>query len=93
MTERKDYRIKRTPQSIRIDWARSLNNEQMEALLQDALLRTRASSPRTHDVVLLEEVVHELKSRLKRYDEVMGPPPPAKRRGEEYEDDDDDEED
>lgn len=59
----------------------------MEALLQSSLLQARGSVPRTHEVVLLEEVVHELKSRLKRYDDVMGPPPPAKRkRG--YEDDD-----
>jgi len=93
MTERKDSRPRRdsTPQSRRIDWARSLSNEQMEALLQDALLRARGAVPRTHEVILLEEVVHELKSRLKRYDDVMGPPPPAKRRGAgEYDDDEKD---
>jgi hypothetical protein len=96
MTEqRRDNRFRNTstPQSRRIDWARSLTNEQMEAVLQDALLRARGAVPRTHEVVLTEEVVHELKSRLKRYDEVMGPAPrPAKRRGD-YEDDDEDDED
>lgn len=92
MTEQKRDRSRKpttTPQSRRIDWARSLSNEQMEALLQDGLLRARCSVPRTHDVILLEEVVHELKSRLKRYHDVMGPPPPAKRRRGHEEDDDD----
>lgn len=56
----------------RIEWARALSNEQMDALLQEALLKTRATSPRTHEVTLLEEVVHELKSRLRRYNEIMG---------------------
>lgn len=59
----------------RIEWSRGLSNEQMDAVLQEALLKTRASNPRTHDVVLLEEVVHELKSRLNRYHEIMGPVP------------------
>ena len=58
--------------ATRITWARSLSNIQFDALLQDALLKTRASNPRTHDVVILEELVHELKSRLSRYTEIMG---------------------
>ena len=58
--------------STRIEWARSLSNEQMDALLQEALLKTRMSNPRVHDVILLEEVVHELKSRLNRYHTIMG---------------------
>jgi hypothetical protein len=58
----------------------------MEALLQDALLRARGAIPKTHEVILLEEVVHELKSRLMRYEEVMGPAPPAKKRAYENED-------
>lgn len=60
----------------------------MEAVLQEALLRTRKCIPKTHDVILLEEVVHELKSRLMRYDTCMGPPPPVSRRGRDDEDED-----
>lgn len=91
MTEPRDrFRKTSTPQSRRIDWARSLTNEQMDSLLQNALLFARGANPRTHDVVLLEEVVHELKSRLRRYDELMGPPPPPQRRGVDYDDEDED---
>lgn len=83
-------RPKPNPQTIRIEWARSLTNEDMEVILQNALLQSRATIPRTHAVVLLEEVVHELKSRLMRYDEVMGePPPPKKRKYDDYENDGD----
>jgi hypothetical protein len=69
-----------SPAERRIEWARSMSNKEMEAVLQNALLRARGATPRTHEVVLLEEVVHELKSRLMRYDKCMGPPPPAERR-------------
>ncbi len=114
MTEqRKDTRPPYRPrnnnaiaQSRRIEWARSLTNAQMESLLQDALLRSRAEQPRNHQVILTEEVVHELKSRLQRYDSTTGPPPPPKKRrydesdkkyddedDEEYDDEDDDDED
>lgn len=62
--------------STRIEWARSLTNEQMEALLQEALLKARAATPREYTVTLLEEIVHELKSRLDRYNEIMGGLPP-----------------
>lgn len=58
--------------STRIEWARSLSNDQMDAVLQDALLKTRSTIPRVHDVILLEEVVHEIKSRLSRYYDVLG---------------------
>jgi len=53
-------------------WARSLSNEAMIAILQDALVRCRARQPNTHEVVLTEQVVHELKNRLARYHEIMG---------------------
>ena len=83
MSEGRDRRERRTPRppskgeskkntSTRIEWARSLSNEQMDSVIQDALLRTRSMTPRTHDVILLEEVVHEIKSRLGRYHEIMG---------------------
>jgi len=83
MSEIRDRRERRTPPppnkkeskkktSKRIEWARSLSNDQMDAVLQDALLKTRAMAPRTYDVTLLEEVVHEIKSRLNRYHEIMG---------------------
>ena len=64
---------KLTPAQKHIEWARSLSNEQMVALLQDALVRCRAQHPNTHEVVLTEQVVHELKNRLTQYDKVMGP--------------------
>lgn len=64
---------KLTSAQKRIEWARSLSNQSIVALLQDALVRCRAQQPNIHEVVLTEQVVHELKNRLLRYDKVMGP--------------------
>lgn len=84
---RNESRRSISPAERRIEWARSLTNQQMESLLQNALLRARGATPRTHEVILLEEVVHELKSRLMRYDKCMGPAPAPERRGDENEED------
>ncbi len=86
---RNESRRSISPAERRIEWARSLTNEQMESLLQNALLCARGATPRTHEIVLLEEVVHELKSRLVRYHKCMGPAPEPERRGNENENEED----
>ena len=69
----RDASKKLTPAQKHIEWARSLSNEQMVALLQDALVRCRARHPNTHEVILTEQVVHELKNRLTKYHDLLGP--------------------
>lgn len=70
MNDRND---KLTPAQKHIEWARSLSNEEMITLLQDALVRCRGKQPRTNEVVLTEQVVHELKNRLTKYHNLLGP--------------------
>lgn len=68
----------RDPASSRIEWARSLTNEEICAILQSRLLESRAA--KDSKALILNELVHEIKYRLSVSDYEPSAPP----RGEEY---------
>lgn len=64
---------KKPPRKSRnIQFARSLNSEQLTTLLQEKLLKARNSEPEDQEVPLMTELVHDIKFRLTYYARLYG---------------------
>jgi len=69
--KKKDNRETRQ-RKTRIAWARSLSNTEVCSILQNKLLEVRSTSPRKHEVSMIEELVHEIKHRISEYTKLSG---------------------